>query len=493
MKQASSSLLMLLCFCSVHAQDTTWRCTYGGAGYDEGRAVIETSDTNYLVVGATGSFGYGEADVYVLKIDRNGNKIWSNVYGGPNTDWGYSVEETPDSCYIIAGYTNSFGAGGYDVYLLKIDRTGKLLWQKTFGGTDWDLGYSLKITPDSGFAIAGETYSYGAGDADVFLVKTDKDGNLQWQKTYGGNKKDIGRSIDLTYDSGFVLAGETWSYGAGENDVYVIKTDGNGDTAWTRMFGDSLENFGNKVKQIKDSSYVCVGVTEIIQPYNFDSYYFKINKNGSLVWNYTLANTNEEIGYDFIETLDSAFRIANTTNSVGSGGKDLFLLFLTKDMIFQLNGGSYGYIGDEIFYSISLCFDKGLILAGTTNSYGKGYNDVFIMKLDSLGIPINGIPNVNSDTIISFINSPSLQKSIPDVSLKLINGKISLLLNKSIYNHEVSLFIFDIFGRNVFYSTQINKSFFEIDINNLTTGIYFYKLASGNNLLFQEKFLLIGR
>ncbi len=177
------------------------------------------------MAGITDSYGAGDEDVYLIKTDAAGNMAWSKTFGGINRDYGYSVVQTSDGGYAIAGYTDSYGAGGWDVYLIKTDSTGTEQWHKTFGGTNDDYGYSVVQTSDGGYAIAGYTDSYGAGDEDVYLIKTDSTGIEQWHKTFGGASWDIGVYLAQTSDGGYIITGATFSYGAGGDDVYLIRVE----------------------------------------------------------------------------------------------------------------------------------------------------------------------------------------------------------------------------------------------------------------------------
>ncbi|MFZ8835354.1 MAG: hypothetical protein ACO2O5_14355, partial [Candidatus Caldipriscus sp.] len=187
--------------------------TYGGTGDDRASYVLQTSDGGYIVVGDIGSLGADSFDIFLVKTDANGNIIWAKTYGGTVDEYAHSVLQTSDGGYIVAGETRSFGAGYRDIFLIKTDASGNLQWAKTYGGTYWDVAYSVQQTSDGGYIVAGETYSFGAGGRDIFLIKTDASGNVQWAKTYGGTDEDWARSVQQTSDGGYIVAGVTRSFG----------------------------------------------------------------------------------------------------------------------------------------------------------------------------------------------------------------------------------------------------------------------------------------
>jgi len=201
----------------------------GGPAIEKGNSLIQTSDGGYAIAGLTPSLGAGGLDVYVVKLNANGKLQWTKTIGGPAGEIGISLIQTSDGGYAIAGSTRSFGAGEVDVYVVKLDANGNLQWTKTIGGTEIDFGHSLIQTSDSGYAITGKTNSFGAGDYDVYVVKLDANGNLQWTKTIGGPEYDRGESLIQTSDGGYAIAGFTYSFGAGWADIYVVKLDKNGN------------------------------------------------------------------------------------------------------------------------------------------------------------------------------------------------------------------------------------------------------------------------
>ena len=255
--------------------------TFGGSDYDAAYSIQQTSDGGYIVAGVTASFGTGDEDVFLLKTDASGNLQWAETFGGVYFDVAYSVQQTSDGGYIVAGYTYSFGAGSYDVFLLKTDASGNLQWAKTFGGSGGDYAWSVQQTSDGGYIVAGFTGSFGAG-GDVFLLKTDASGNLQWAKTFGGSDYDRAYSVQQTSDGGYIVAGYTYSFGAGGYDVFLLKTDASGNLQWAKTFrGDSIE-FAYSVQQTSDGGYIVAGVTLSFGAGNNDVFLLKTDTNGNI-------------------------------------------------------------------------------------------------------------------------------------------------------------------------------------------------------------------
>ncbi|UCG36764.1 MAG: hypothetical protein JSV64_00320 [Candidatus Bathyarchaeota archaeon] len=238
-----------------------WNQTYGGTGYDNALSVVQTEDGGFAVVGVTESLG-ASSDVWLVKTDAGGNLEWNQTYGGTSYEAGWSVVQTNDGGYAIAGTTGSLGAGATDAWLVRVDALGNHLWNQTYGGTSWDEGYSMVQTLDGGFAIAGYTESSGAGAADFWLVKTDAVGNLVWSQAYGGIDNELGLSVVQTMDGGYAIAGHTYSFGAGGIDVWLVKTDAGGNHTWSQTYGGTSEDCGYSVVQTLDGGYAIAGYTD---------------------------------------------------------------------------------------------------------------------------------------------------------------------------------------------------------------------------------------
>lgn len=373
-----------------------WEKTFGGINSDGGSSVQQTIDGGFIIAGVTASFGVGGDDVYLIKTDPNGNTQWEKTFGGSDQDVGWSVHQTTDGGFIITGSTSSYGAGNSDVYLIKTDSAGNLVWQKTFGGSDRDVGYSVQQTTDSGYIITGYTRSFGAEYKDVYLIKTDPNGNSQWQKTFSGSDGGEGVSVQQTDDGGYIIAGSTLWYPPeidpqADIDVYLIKTEPNGNMQWQKTFGRIYykddgsyfyeDDWGLSVQQTFGGGFIITGGTTM-WPEMYNVYLIKTNSSGHLWWEKTFGDSNSDWGVSVQQTSNGGFIIAGNTHSFGSGDCDLYLIKTNSSGNLQWQrtfGGSEGDYG----YSVQQTIDDGFIIVGSIASASNW--DVYLIKLGSEG------------------------------------------------------------------------------------------------------------
>jgi len=299
--------------------DTLWTKSYYYGGYahiDIGYSFQSLSKEGYIITGYKDS-SYSlppYPDLRLIKISSSGDSIWTKLYGGDSLDIGYWIEITPDSCFIIVGETKSFGQGNSDVWLIKTDSVGNILWSKTYGGASYDMGRVVKNTPDGGFIIVGSTYSFGNGFRDVYLIKVDSLGNLIWQKAYGGDGYEWGHDVEVTTD-GYIICGQTNSFGFGAQDILLIKTDTLGDTIWMRTYGGPFDDIGYAVTPTHDGGYAICGYTDSYGAGGGDLYLFKVDSLGNQLWSKTYGGVKEDCGYDVEEVRDCGFIITGYTYS----------------------------------------------------------------------------------------------------------------------------------------------------------------------------------
>ena len=303
--------------------DTLWTKAIGGIYPDVGSSVQQTTDGGYIVTGTTLSYGPGYCNVYLIKTDSSGDTLWTRTFGD-GSDVANSVRQTTDGGYIVTGYT-----GYSDVYLIKTDSSGDTLWTRTIGGTDSDAGNSVRQTTDSGYIVTGSTSSYGAGSEDVYLIKTDSSGDTLWTKTFGGVENERGYSVQLTTDGGYIVTGSTSSYGAGESDVYLIKTDSSGDTLWTKTFGGASYDAGQSIWQTSDLGYIVAGYTNVAGEYAV--YLIKTDSSGNTLWTKTVGGASYSMSYSVQQTTDEGYIVTGVTVPYGSGNADVYLIKLQPE------------------------------------------------------------------------------------------------------------------------------------------------------------------
>jgi hypothetical protein len=240
--------------------DSMWVRTHSYGDSDFGSGIANAYGGGYVITGWADIYGLGDTDVYVMKVDADGYFVSGVVAGGPYPDWTQRIHQTSDGGYIAVGGTRSYGSGSEDVYLLKFDGALGLDWQKFYGGTGWDSGYDVCETPDSGFIAAGRTPE-GPGGNCAFLVRTDADGDSIWTRAYGGSGYDVAHSIAATFDGDYVFTGLTNSWGAGSFDVYVQKVDYNGNPLDMKTYGGADSDQGNCIKATPDDGLVVAGRT----------------------------------------------------------------------------------------------------------------------------------------------------------------------------------------------------------------------------------------
>ena len=404
---------------------TCWARAIGGANYDYGYSVAQTSGGGFAVAGYTSSFGAGGGDLFLIKFNSSDSVQWAKAVGGTNWDAGSSVIQTSDSGFVVAGHTYSFGAGSNDLFIVKFNSSGSVQWAKAVGGTNYDWGSSVVQTSDSGFVVAGGTGSFGAGGFDLFLVKFNSSGSVQWAKAVGGTNSDAGFSVVQTSDGGFVVAGETRSFGAaGSDDLFLVKLDSSGSVQWAKAVGGTYPDAGFSVVQTYDSGFVVAG--EIYRSASFDDLFLvKFNSSGSVQWAKAVGGTSSDCGESVIQTSDSGFAVAGYTQSFGAGNEDLFLMKFNSSGSMQW-AKAIGGTRDDRGNSVVQTSDNGLVVAGRTQSFGAGNDDLFLVKFGSDGSCCIGTSVTPTVTTVSpTVNSPSPSTATPTPTVTTVSPTVT--------------------------------------------------------------------
>jgi len=308
-----------------------WSRLLPGNGFSTGYGVIQTSDGGAVVVGDTKSKTGTDHDVFVAKLDARGNEAWEKNYGGLGCDYGAAVLQTWDGGYLVAGGTESFGAGLYDVYLVRLDGQGREIWQHTYGGKGSDCGYALLQSPDGGYVITGSSDSTPSGQTNVYLIKVDDSGRLLWERDYGGDRDSYGWSLLQTGDDGYLIAGETEVVGAGGGGFksYLIKMDAQGSEIWERIYGGDDYGTTYAVWPAGDGGYLLAGKREAAG----DVHYLDltgIDANGGSELDTIPAGLGVSCAYAGQPTRDGGAIVAGEQILAG-GGQEIILVKLAPD------------------------------------------------------------------------------------------------------------------------------------------------------------------
>ncbi|MFC2111296.1 T9SS type A sorting domain-containing protein [Bacteroidota bacterium] len=461
----------------ICAQQLNFERTYGLPGYNYGKRVLQTKDGGYLILGNKSGFT-GSSDIYLIKTDTLGVLMLDKAIGNASIEVAEDIKPTFDNGYIIAGYCNYGTNNDYQILLIKIDSLYNVEWLKNYGGTNWDFGYSVVQCPDSGFMVSGETFSYGNGNNDVFILKTDADGTKLWHKAYGGQNEDVAKSIS-PYKNGFVISGYTNSFGNGQYDCYILNIEQSGDTLWTKTYGDSLDDKAYCVKQVHDTAIVFCGYTENYGAQRKDALIVKIDSTGNEKWKYLYGDLENDIFIDFVNDINNDLVFFGNTNSFGSSN-DYYLLKTTTNCTFLLSK-TYGDLNSEDGSSIYCTADSGYVVCGSTESYGIGISNIYVIKMNNSGISTGNVINETSVKENNFYSSNLIVYPNPS------DGKI-ILKNYTKQDHlGYSLNIYDTKGKLVFSSYELGPfSNLVFDLSFLKMGFYIIELYSAN-IVYRKK------
>ena len=365
-----------------------WEKTFGVQGNDMVYSLAHTSDCGYILAGSS-RFYIGERrwdmDARLVKTDVNGNIQWQRTIGGNEFDEAHSAIQTSDGGYIIAGRTYSFyGSGIDDLWLVKTDAEGTEQWNRTIGGNYRDIASSVRQTSDGGYIIQGQTDPYGSGFYDLWLLKTDAEGTEQWNQTFGGDSSGRLYSLQQTFDGGYILGGATRPFKTGSSDFWLVKTDKNGVELWNRTFGGNFRDIAYSVQQTSDGGFIMAGVTR--SPHSNDCWLVKTDAEGIEMWNRTIVRPNEDNRPNSIlQSPDGAYIIAGKTESSGTESYDMWLVSTDQDGYVQWEMTFGGTCHDDVARSVLLAPDGGLVVAGDKDTCSDQGIDFWLIKLG--GIP----------------------------------------------------------------------------------------------------------
>ncbi|MBI4648957.1 MAG: T9SS type A sorting domain-containing protein [Bacteroidia bacterium] len=425
-----------------------WQKSFGGPWDDICRDIIQTNDSCYIIAGSSVTYidtiHYWDGNIWIIKLDYNGSFIWQKTFGGSSSDTPMQIIQTSDNNFIIVGGTSSsdgdvtYSHGDTDFWVIKIDTSGQLIWEKTYGGSQNDFAYSVTETNDSNYVICGRTNSCDGdidnsnGSTDIWIIKIDSARNIIWRKTYGGTYTDIPYSIITNENDEFFLTGYSnsndhdFSINFGGFDIFVFKLDSLGNKIWQKNYGGNGNESASQIINTSLNEYYVMGYT-----YSYDNDFlvnkglcdvviFSINDNDSLLWYKTYGGSNWDYGNFLCLIRQKEYIIAAYTNSTD---------------------------GDII------------------NNYGE--SDIWIMKINQT----NNIQQQNIQKNIQIFPNPSA-------------GKFTIKFTSPAF-HINNINIFNTVGYCI-YSFKSSDPEVKIDIGNKSKGIYYLQIVGSYGIEYYK-------
>jgi hypothetical protein len=400
--------------------DILWSRTYGSSGSEGARAMVQTPDGGFLMAGYTWSAGNGASDILLVKTDAGGNQQWMKTIGSTSWEFAYGLCNAAGGGYYVAGYTTGYGAHSKDVFLVKTDPDGNEQWHKVFGGPDIEVGRSVVQTPDGSVLVCGYTQSLGAGEDDILLIKTDAEGNQKWTRTYGGASSDLGKQVLVNSSGEYVLLGSTGSSGAGNRDYWLICTDTAGSILWSNTYGTTGYQESYAVIGTSGGGYLISGDSDIHGVDFLNMYLVKTGPTGNMVWEKNIESPANyyEYGKGLCELADGTFMICGNLKYPSDRTNDLF--FCQVDTLGNvLWSGSYG--GDASDWGNAVCPAGGndLLVAGHTFSYGAGESDAWLVRIHVPMVGTGNQPHENAGLTIKncrpnpFYRETAIEFNVP--------------------------------------------------------------------------------
>ena len=464
---------------SAQIPDTLWTYAYSENPVAVASCIEQTSDDGFIICGTANYYTSEAADLLLLKLDADGDTMWTKILNTGAQEIARCVRQTPGGGYIITGAYDLYGINNKDVYLVKTDANGDTLWTRTFGGANDDEGYSLCLTDDSGFIIAGTTSSFG-GWLDVYIIKTDSLGNEEWYRSYGDSYFwDFGYDIAQTLDGGYIICGKTAIWGGEYFDSYLLRTDESGDTLWTRVIPHYYENEAKSIKVTPDGGYIYTGATTNPHNYYEDVLLVKTDSEGIVEWSHTYDNGFTDIGNDFDFADDGGYIIVGQTGTLD----DCDILVLRTDAMGDTVWTTTFTRGiNNIGNSVIRTNDGGFIIAGDSN---EGYfidSDVWILRLEAEEASAGNFQATPPQ--IFQLSTPYPNPFNPETT-------ISFTLPSS---GQIEVSVFDVMGKEVavLASGEYSAGKHSITFNGkyLSSGVYFVRL-NAENRNFTKKCLLL--
>jgi len=385
---AITAVIMLILSCDREDRITdtdniryiTWEKTIGDLNGGEGNCVVATPDGGCIITGYSKDSLFRDFDFYATKIDTLGNVVWTRRYGGAHNEYACAAMVTPDGGCTIAGSTYSFGAGSGDIFLVRIDTLGDTIWTKYYGGDGYDVAYSIAESNDGGYVVTGETNSFGLS-SNIYILRLNSTGDTIWTKSIGDLDYQLGRFVTKSIDGSYFIVGDRRVPNTGYLDIYLIKIDNRGDTLWTKTYNHGYLDFGRSVAATADGGCIIAGLAERF-PGGGNIFLIRVDSEGDIIWRRVFGEGVGDVANCIITAADGTFLIAGATSSLSQNHRDYLLMKMNIEgspIFVKTYGEALGY--NDAYY-VTQVSDGGFVLIGKSRTYP---NNVNIIKTDPNG------------------------------------------------------------------------------------------------------------
>lgn len=475
-------LIALFCLISLNGiSQIKFYKIYTNNGYDFGQGVVQLEDSSYVVTGSSSSFQEGASQAYLLKIDSLGEYLWSHDYGGNESDGGRRVLYKKEVGFYIAGYTNSIGNGGFDAYLVKTDESGNFLWEKSYGEEGWEKINDAVMLADTGIMMVGQTNSGTPGNDNFYIVRTNQEGDTLWTKNFGTSENDFATSIKVLNDSICIIGGQMYNEDSLLMKAYLMSVKINGEIQWEHYFGNDGEYLINDLC-IVGNEINAVGNTTDTLTGEVDAYVQVATTDGVYINQYAYPYT----GYDSQDLItpygsQGNYYFANSQQNSGTypEGKDLFVMRYSNGLQWDAgNGESVGIAntGEDVGGQLISTNDGGAIIVGYNTDFGLGGNNIFIAKIG----PNDDMPNTFGIQPLNNLVQVFENTGLDNFEFKVYPNPASAILHITVPSSFAGkIDLKDISGKSAITTKEVNStSELVIDIQHLSKGNYYLSFIS---------------
>ncbi len=456
---------------------------YSDNGDDYGEGIVQLEDSSYVITGSSSSFFGTGSEAFLLKVDSLGIYKWSNHYGGQESDVGRRVLYKQNVGFYIAGYTNSYGNGGYDYYLIKTDEAGNFEWEKTYGFEQWERVNDAVMTADTGILMVGETNSTINSNTDMYLVRTDQNGDTLWTKRIGTEFNDKLTSIHTLDDSTYYVAGSMYSADSLNIKGCVMKLHDNGTVLWTKYYGNKGNTYINDI-HLHNSEIVGVGYTDKYHPSRLYEFYFRLDLDGNIVIENYSGSSGERIALAVVpfETPDKYYISYSLADmwSFPDGFNDIAIARFDDSLYWEQTVATIAHYEPDFLNQLIPTSDGGAIGVGGTNSLELGYHHVCVVKIGPNDTyPYCAAPH----TLLQLVD---VDETITQLGIEIFPNPVQNHLTiQSDLGSDLEVELINGYGQTVLAQT-LETSSNTLDISSLASGIYFVKISVDGKIGVQK-------